>query len=68
MSAFKIKIFSHAIEDIAGIINMRGKLSPIDREMLRERMTDIRGFLSACEMNRDEIELALACNNRRAAR
>ncbi len=68
MAAYKIKTFSHAIEDIAGIINMRGKLSPHDREMLRERMTDIRSFLSACEMNRDEIELALACNNRRVRR
>ena len=66
MAAYKIKTFSHAIEDIAGVINMRGKLTPRDREMLRERMWDIRSFLAACEMNRDEIELALACNNRRA--
>ncbi len=68
MAAYKIKTFSHAIEDIAGIINMRGKLSPHDREMLRERMTDIRDFLAALELNREEIELTLAYNNRRAAR
>ena len=65
MSAYKIKTFSHAIEDIIGVINMRGKLTPRDRDMLRERMSDIRGFLAACEMNRDEIELCLACNNHR---
>lgn len=68
MSAFKIKTISHAIEDISGFINARGKLSPADRDIMREAMMQIRDFLGACEMNREEIELCLACNNRKRRR